>query len=879
MSELSVGGVTLLFTDVEGSTRLLQRVGDSYAELLEQHRALLRSAFRRWGGVEVDTEGDAFFVAFASAESAVAAGADLQRALAAHPWPDDAEIRVRVGIHTGRARQVGQGYVGLDVHRAARVMAAGHGGQVLLSDATRKQLGAGVSLRDLGEHRLKDLLQPERLFQLIVDGLPAEFPALKTLGNRPNNLPVQPNALIGREAKLADISELVRAEDLRLLTLTGPGGTGKTRLALHAGAELLDDFSSGVFVVWLGPIADPELVVPTIAHALAIRDTPGEDLLATLASYLEEKELLLLLDNFEHVVGAGGAIATLLASCPKLKVLATSRERLRLSVERVYDVPPLAVPGQGDLDVVRGSEAVALFTARAQDARPDFSLSPENAAAVSEICARLDGLPLAIELAAARIVLLTPQALLERLDQRLQLLTGGARDAEPRQRTLRATIEWSHGLLSPAEQVLFARIGVFVGGCRLEAAEALSGTEDDHAFEVLDGLQSLVEQSLVRQRQDQDAEPRFWMLETIREYAVERLRDSGEEHDLRRQHAEHFLALAETAEPELTGESQAAWLDRLSTDLDNFRAALSWFGGTAGAVEELRLAGALWRFWATRGDRTEGRTRLEHALARAGSGATVSRAKALAGAARLASYQEDRTTAERLARERLDVSHELGDQHGIASAMVDLAVLVVNREEGRRLLHEGREIAGRLHDTFEEGRAVANLGALYWEEGDFESAKRFFAEAVPLLEAVGGIRGIAVACNGVGRAAACLEHAAEARPYLERALGLARELNDQHEASLALEGFALLALQNDDAERAATLLANAESMRQSVSTFTTPREQEVFDGALESLRDRLGSAAFERASQRGASLGIDEAAEYALGGIRTRSPTRHDPES
>jgi class 3 adenylate cyclase len=439
LSEPPVGGVTLLFTDVEGSTRLLQRVGDSYAELLEQHRALLRSAFRRWGGVEVDTEGDAFFVAFASAESAVAAAADLQRALARHPWPDNAEIRVRVGIHTGRARQVGQGYVGLDVHRAARVMAAGHGGQVLLSNATRKQL-AGASLRDLGEHRLKDLLQPERLFQLIVDGLPADFPALKTLGNRPNNLPVQPNALIGRETKLADISELVRAEDLRLLTLTGPGGTGKTRLALHVGAELLDDFSSGVYVVWLGPIADPELVVPTIAHTLAIRDTPGEDLLATLASYLEEKELLLLLDNFEHVVDAGGAIATLLASCPKLKVLATSRERLRLSAERVYDVPPLAVPDRGDLDVIRGNEAVALFTARAQDVRPDFSLSPENAAAVSEICARLDGLPLAIELAAARIVLLTPQALLERLDQRLQLLTGGVRDAEPRQRTLRATI-------------------------------------------------------------------------------------------------------------------------------------------------------------------------------------------------------------------------------------------------------------------------------------------------------------------------------------------------------------------------------------------------------------------------------------------------------
>jgi len=649
MAELPSGTVTLLFTDIEGSTRLLRRVGDAYADLLAEHRRLLAEAFEQHRGSIVDSEGDAFFVAFASARDAIAGAEAAQRALAEHPWPGDEELRVRMGLHTGEPRVVDGRYVGLDVHHAARVMAAGHGGQVLLSESTRALLDDGTRLSDLGEHRLKDLSHPQRLYQLDLDGLPVEFPPLKTLDNRPTNLPVQPNELIGRERELEEAAALL-TNGLRALTLTGPGGTGKTRLALQLAADVVEEFPDGVFFVSLAPVRDWELVAPTIARTLGLREQPGETVLETLSGYLGDKELLLVLDNFEQVLAAAPAVAGLSASASQLKLLVTSRTPLRLSGERTYPVPPLEL-----------TESVRLFAERAHAAALDFDVTDENEAAVAEICRRLDGLPLAIELAATRIRSLPPPALLRRLDQRLKLLTGGAQDLDERQRTLRGTIEWSYELLPQAERELFARLGVFVGGSRLDAAEALCGAIE---IDVLDGLQSLVEKSLLRQRPDADGEPRFWMLETIREFALGLLDEAGSLAEARRAHAELFLTLAERVDVESRTGDQAALFDQLDADNANLRAAVDWAEETDDDDLLLRLATALWGFWATRGHIAEGTAVLGNALALAGRRP----ARALLGFCTLRILRGQGEGLEDDIREALRACEELGDDYSLAQA-------------------------------------------------------------------------------------------------------------------------------------------------------------------------------------------------------------------
>ena len=601
----------MLFSDIEGSTALLQRLGtDRYGEALDLHRTLLREAFERHGGYEVDYEGDAFFVAFQSAGRAVVAATEGQRALAVAEWPEDGEIRVRMGIHTGEPLAAPPKYVGLDVHKAARIMAAGHGGQVLLSAATQRLVAAQVELRPLGEHRLKDLLQPEPLFQLVIEGLPSDFPALKTLENRPTNLPVQPDAMIGRQREISEVAALLRESALRLVTLTGPGGTGKTRLALQAAAELIDEFPDGVFFVALAPLSDPGLVVSAIGQALALRELAGEELADTVAAYLEQRQLLLLLDNFEQVVGAASAVAGLLERCRKVKVMVTSRERLRLRGERAYPVEPLPlVDPEADLDALVRNDAVALFAARAEAASGSFVLEASNASVVARICARLDGLPLAIELAAARVAALPPQALLARLEQRLSLLTRGARDADERQQTLRATIDWSYRLLSEAERGLFERMSVFVDGCRLEAAEAVC--EDFGDAQLLDLVSALIEKSLVRQGLDPDGRPRYWILETIREYAFACLVDRGQGDSTADRHCAHFLAVAEQTALLSRTADQGALFAGLDSDEANLRAAFEH----ATTEERLRFATSLWGYWAARGRISDWLPRMEEAVA------------------------------------------------------------------------------------------------------------------------------------------------------------------------------------------------------------------------------------------------------------------------
>ncbi len=650
-TERRPGTVTFLFTDIEGSTSHLHALGERYGAALEAHRRLLRAAFARHEGKEVDTQGDAFFVAFASARDAVAAALEAQRSLASHAWPDNRELRVRMGIHTCEARPTGEGYVGLGVHRAARICTAGHGGQVLVSHTTRELLTEEpldeVTLRDLGPHRLKDLTQAERIFQLVAEELEQEFPPLDTLDARPTNLPTQATPLIGRERELAQVRDRLASDEFAILTLTGPGGTGKTRLALQAAADSLGRFPSGTFFVALAPISDPELVVPTIAQVLGMRVPRERALMQALSDYLAERKLLLVLDNVEHVVAAAPALAKLVAAAPGLKILASSREPLHVAGERVFPVPPLELPEVDDTwEAVAANEAVGLFVERAQAIRPDFELTDANAPAVTAICHRLDGLPLAIELAAARVVLFPPAALLARLDERLRILTGGARDQPARHQTLRATLDWSYDLLTEPRQKLFSRLAVFAGGWTLDAAETVCNGDLD----VLDGLASLIDKSLVR-LEGSEEEPRFTMLETIREHAREKLLEAGEDEELRSRHLAWSLAFAERAEPELRGPEQKAWLDRLHAELDNFRAAFDWSQSQSETDASLRLGSALLEFWIVRADWSEGREWVELALGQPGEVDPAVRMKALSAAGELADTLSDYPSATRFFEE------------------------------------------------------------------------------------------------------------------------------------------------------------------------------------------------------------------------------------
>jgi predicted ATPase/class 3 adenylate cyclase len=783
MDRLPSGEITLLFTDIDGSTRLLHELGDAYAAVLAEHRRQIRGAVRRHAGVEVDTQGDAFFIAFAQARDAVAAAADAQRSLAS------GAVRVRMGLHTGRPTLTEEGYVGIDVHLGARIAAAGHGGQVVLSRATVEALGtAAEPVSDLGEHRLKDISEPVWLYQLKAPGLTADFPPIRTISN--TNLPTPTRRLVGRNSELEHVCERIRSGEARLLTLTGAGGIGKTRLAVQAGLELVEHFPNGVFFVGLAPLVEAEFVVSTIAQTLGVRESPGESMLDTLAEHLRMRRLLLVLDNLEHVLAAAGDIAELVAAAPELSVIATSREPVRVSAEHEHPVAPLD-----------NAAAIELFCDRAHAVFPEFSADE----ATEQVCRRLDGLPLAIELAAARVRVLPPRSMLAKLDHRLALLIGGSRDLPERQRTLRAAIDWSYELLDDSERDLFRTLSVFAGGCGLDAAERVCGADTLV-------LESLVQKSLVLQRPDGAGLARFWMLATIREYARDRLAEAGELATLERRHAAHMLDLAETAESHLLGHGQVEWLQRLGQEIDNIRAAVSAALSAGDVAVALRITSALIDFWDTRGAYAEVRGWLDDGLSRATECPPGVRAKATLAAGLAAFQAGDVDEARTLTSAGLDLAREAGDERVTSRVLSQLAAIAMLEgafERTVELGESGRDAAARSGDDAMQAFALNMVAIGKYELGDTEEAGALFEESATLLRSAGDLRDLALLYGNLGSAALLSNDYARARRLYESALALSEELGDRGRLPSHHQAMGVAALLDGSLDEAAAHLSVA----------------------------------------------------------------------
>ena len=808
--DLPTGTVTFLFTDVQGSTRLLHELGaEGYAEAVAQHRRLIREACTTEGGVEVDTQGDAFFFAFPTAPKALAAAAAFSEALVHGP------IRVRVGLHTGTPLLAEEGYVGADVHRAARIAAAGHGGQVLVSTSTAQLVE--LELSDLGEHRLKDLSAPERIYQL-GDG---EFPALKSLFR--TNLPVPTTPFLGRERELAEVVGLL--DGTRLLTLTGPGGTGKTRLAAQAAGLASDGYPDGVWWVPLAALRDPELVLETAAQVVG--STTG------LAEHIADKSMLLLFDNFEQVVEAAGDVASLLTSCSNLDVLVTSREPLHVTGEQEYPVPPLV-----------HEEGVGFFITRARAVDPGFQ--PDEA--TSEICRRLDDLPLALELAAARVKALSSAQILERLEQRLPLLIGGARDLPERQRTLRGTIDWSYELLNDAEQRLFARLSVFRGGCTLEAAEEVCEAD-------LDTLQSLVEKSLLRFTNE-----RYWMLETIREYAVQQLDKVEESERLRRRHTDFFAALARQESTELRGSSRGGG-DRLADERDNLRSALSRAFDRADIELAYELATAYGLLCIYRGPQTEGRTWLDAALRVTDGVAPLLRERALGIASHLAERQGDLEAGRLLGEEGLGLARALGDTDAIGTALDRLGIIECyagNFDRGEELQREAVAAFTASANDVKLCQALGMLGFTLFARGAYAEAKEVCQEALSLARAAGDCRGVGMAASHLGHVLAHEGSFDEALVLEGEALLLAQELHDVQAIGAMLLDIAVLATSLQNYESAGEMLGAVAGLAESSEFALMSFQVDSLDETLEVLRRQFGEDELDRITARGRRMPVDE---------------------
>jgi predicted ATPase/class 3 adenylate cyclase len=811
------GTVTFLFTDIEGSTRLLQELGDGYADVLAEHRRTLRDEFARHGGVEVGTEGDSFFVAFAKASDALAAAEAAREALA------DGPVSVRMGVHTGEPTVTDEGYVGIDVHRAARIAAAGHGGQILVSQATRDLAGA-ERLRDLGVHRLKDLAAPERLYQLD-DG---EFPPLRSVDQ--TNLPVQPTPFVGRERELAEVLALLDRH--RIVTLTGPGGAGKTRLALQAAAESVERYGDGVWFVSLAAERDPNLVEPTIAQVVG-----GPD---DLYEFLAGKRTLLVLDNLEQLLPEAADIILRLDA----SVLATSRSRLNVATEQEYPVPTLPI-----------DDATALFTQRARQLEPHF----EPDAAVRRIAARLDGLPLALELAAARVKVLTPEQILERLGGSLDLLTSGLRDVPERQRTLRGTVEWSYQLLTPGEQQLFARLAVFTGSFELEAAEAVCSAE-------LDVLQSLVEKNLVRRGED----GRFFMLGTIKDLALEKMRELSDEPSLRLRHDDYFLAVAEEldARDQLSGmrDLSAESLGRFERELPGFRAALAGLSEGRRREGMLRLGAALWRFWLNRAQYRDAAGWLEQAPLDDATIPLDVRAAALEAAGGIAYYtHDDVDAAERFWREGLELRRVQDDPRELGAALSMLASVAWRRGDYDGAIAYHKQALTLLEEAGADALFLTELhwlGDAYRDRGDFDEGERVLEETVARARELGFDQQLTSTLHSLGDLSLDRGDPEAALRRFSEALDYAVATGSRRVQIYCVAGIGCALLQRGDDRAAARLWGIAQDQERRLGFRMLLTERQRYERLMSGAGERLG-AAYQEEHLAGAGLTLDEAVAEA----------------
>jgi predicted ATPase/class 3 adenylate cyclase len=879
------GMIAMLFTDIEGSTRMLERLGDRYGDVVREHDRTMREAIASLGGRVVHVAGDEFFAVFDCVSAAVGCAAQAQRGLAAGRWPEGGRPRVRMGIHTGEPVPADGDFVGMDVHRAARVMAVAHGGQVLLSGEAARGVGTEVQLLDLGYHRLKDLPEAEHLFQLIGDGLDSQFPRVRSL-NR-SNLPTPSGELIGRKNEIEQALAFLERGEVRVLTLVGPGGAGKTRLALEVAAEAVTRYRDGVWMVPLAAIPDRELMVSEIARVLEVSQAEGQTLERSLASAASDREMALVLDNLEHLPEAGAVIAELVAAAPDLDVLATSREPLRIRGEQRLELPPLAI-----------GDAVDLFVSRARAVCPELTVEGEDREAVRRICERLDGLPLAVELAAARAAVFTPRAMERRLTERLAL-PEGPQDLPERQRTLRAAIDWSYQLLEPVEQELFAAMSAFVGGVRVDLVEIVWGGD------AVERLISLAEKSLLRRRDDADGEPRFWMLETIRDFARERALAAGEYDAAVARHAEHFLALAHEAEPKLIGADQARWLDRLEDDHTNLRAALDYLT-ERDPMRAVMLAGDLTWFWTIRGYATEARRRLDEVLRRAPLDAP-GRGLAVYGASDMAFQLHELTEARALLRQAIQLARAEGNPRLTSVALSHLARITgllgepesvhnlyelaittatvadddwalavalnnsifepsvhANPERSLQRLEQAFDAVSRTEDLFMIAIISNNIAEESLNHGDRERAATMSAKALELARRI-KLRSM-ISSALVIQAFISLERGDidRARPQLAEAIQTSEHYEPEPSA-LLLAAVAALAAASSCPVLAAQLWGASERARESIALHETPtlaRLRSQWQPVAEAqLADQ---AAWRQAWNQGAELTIEDALALAL---------------